>query len=259
MSLLRVLTTRKILIIVLISSLFSFNLSAETTNVSLQHVKLDFNNKASLQRGVKYFVNYCSGCHSMSYLRYNRMAKDLGITDDDGEVLKDLVKSHLMFNTDKISDHMDSSISKTDAKTWFGVIPPDLTMATRSRSPDWVYTYLKSFYNDPSRTWGVNNLLFKDVAMPHVLAGLQGEQELSYSEAYGSAQKHVGELKIVKEGSLTEKEYDKMVNDIVNFMSYAAEPMKDQRIHIGIGVLLFLGVLLVLVYMLKREYWKDVH
>mgnify|MGYP003624230864 CR=1 FL=1 len=259
MFLIRVLIKRKLSIIALLCMLLSFNISAEVTNIPLQHVRLDFNDKASLQRGVKYFTNYCTSCHSMSYLRYNRMAKDLNITDDDGNILKDLLKAHLMFNTDKVSDHMMSSISKSDAKTWFGVVPPDLTMATRSRSPDWVYTYLKSFYIDSTRTWGVNNLIFKDVAMPHVLANLQGEQLLTYSESYGSVQKHVGKLELVKSGKLTEKEYDHVVTDIVNFMNYAAEPNKDQRIHMGIGVLLFLGVLLVFVYMLKREYWKDIH
>jgi len=202
-----------------------------------------------LQRGAKYFVNFCGGCHSAEYMRYSRMAKDIGLTDTDGEVLTDLVKANLMFNTTDINSHIKSGLTKKDAGVMFGISPPDLTMATRVRGQDWVYTYLKSFYtdSDPRRPWGVNNLVFKDAAMPNVLENFQGKQEFVD-----------GELKVVKPGVYNTQQFDAMVTDITNFLSYTAEPYRADRMYAGVWVLLFLSVFFVFAYLLKREYWKDI-
>jgi ubiquinol-cytochrome c reductase cytochrome c1 subunit len=228
------------------NTLFSPITWAEASEV-LQKAPIDLEDKASLQRGAKYFMNYCSGCHSLGYLRYSRLAEDLGIRDADGKILTDIVKSNLMFNTLKINEPILSSLKTADGKTLFGIAPPDLTLETRARSPDWVYTYLKSFYLDHGKVWGVNNLVFKDVAMPHVLSALQGEQTLEQ-----------GELVLTHPGSLSVVQYDQLVTDLVNFLTYAAEPARATRHYIGGWVLLFLSLLFVFAYLLKREYWKDI-
>lgn len=213
--------------------LFSFiGVHASNIQVSLISADIDPGDKASLQRGFKYYMNYCSGCHSLKYLRYDRVARDLGITNYEGQVLNKVVEDNLMFNTDKILDNITSSLSKQDAEKWFGVAAPDLTLVTRWRSVDWVYTYLKSFYVDKNRPWGVNNYLFKDVAMPNILDGVIRNPKLSES-------------------------LDRITLDIVNFLNYAAEPAKSTRKSIGIFVLLFLALLAVFAYLLKKEYWKD--
>lgn len=186
---------------------------------------VDLHNKESLQNGAKLFISYCSGCHSAKYLRYERMAQDL-------EIDPKLVQEYMMFTTDKIGDSIDPKINKKDQAKWFGNAPPDLSLETRLRSPDWVYTYLLNFYPDAKRPWGVNNRVFKDVAMPHVLGDL--EQDLG------------------PEG------YEEAVGDLVNFMTYMAEPIQTQRQALGIWVLLFLAVLFVPVYLLNKEYWKDI-
>lgn len=186
---------------------------------------IDLKNKESLQNGVKLFISYCLGCHSAKYLRYERMAQDLSIDPK-------LVAEYMMFTTDKIGDPMDPKFNQKEQAKWFGNAPPDLSLETRLRSPDWVYTYLLNFYPDAKRPWGVNNRVFKDVAMPHVLGDL--EQELG------------------PEG------YEEAVGDLTNFMTYMAEPIRTERERLGIFVLLFLALLFVPVYLLNKEYWKDV-
>jgi ubiquinol-cytochrome c reductase cytochrome c1 subunit len=186
---------------------------------------VDITDKASLQRGAAAFMSYCVGCHSAKYLRYERMATDLAIPPE-------LVQKYMMFTTDKIGDHINPKIDAKMQKQWFGNTPPDLTLETRLRSPDWVYSYLLSFYPDDKRPWGVNNTVFKDVAMPHVLFSMQQE--------------------------LGDEEYEARVYDLVNFMNYMAEPVQHDRKIYGIFVILFLLVLLIPVYLLNKEYWKDV-
>jgi ubiquinol-cytochrome c reductase cytochrome c1 subunit len=186
---------------------------------------IDSHNKESLQNGAKLFISYCTGCHSAKYLRYERMAQDLDIDPK-------LVAEYMMFTTDKIGDAIDAKFNQKDQAKWFGNAPPDLSLETRLRSPDWVYTYLLNFYPDAKRPWGVNNRVFKDVAMPHVLGDL--EQELG------------------PEG------YEEAVGDLTNFMHYMAEPIRNERERLGIFVLLFLALLFVPVYLLNKEYWKDV-
>jgi ubiquinol-cytochrome c reductase cytochrome c1 subunit len=219
----------------------------------LQDANIDLTDKESLQRGARDFVDYCMGCHSLKYMRYNRMGEDLGL--DEVQVRRDFI-----FNDAKPGDQMVSAMRIEDGEKWFGTPVPDLTLVTRRRSPDWVYTYLKSFYLDENRPFGVNNVVFPDVGMPHVLADFQGMQKAVFAEAEEGAGKGPAErFELVEKGSMSPEEYDGMVRDLTNFLTYAGEPMKLERQHLGIYVLLFLGLLFVLAYALKKEYWKDVH
>ncbi len=223
---------------------------AGESHIELQKAPVDLSDSTSLQRGAKYFMNLCASCHSAEYMRYSRLAKDIKITETEeknSEVLTDLVKTNLMFNTADINSHIKTSMAKNDAAKMFGISPPDLTMVTRVRGADWVYSYLKSFYTDPKRPWGVNNLVFKDVAMPNVLDNFQGQQDLVDNK-----------LVLTKQGVYDVEQFDQMVTDITAFLSYAAEPYRAERINTGVWVLLFLAMFLVFAYLLKREYWKDV-
>lgn len=229
-------------------------------NVGLMHAPIDSHNQASLQRGAKYYMNYCSGCHSLKYMRYDVLAKGIGITDSEGKVLTDLLKDNLMFATKKVSEPIVVAMQPQDSVKWFGVAPPDLSLETRARGVDWVYSFLHNFYEDKTRPWGVNNLTYKGVGMPHVLAPLQGEQVPVYETPnHSPTMPHLVGLRLEKKGRLTPKEYDQMVSDIVNFLAYVADPIKNYREHIGKFVLLFLLILSVFAYLLKREYWKDIH
>lgn len=228
---------------------------ASTEGVALQDAKIDLKDKASLQRGAGYFVNYCMGCHSLQYMRYNRMAEDLGI--DDSALRQDYILTGA-----KPGDLMISSMSTENAAKWLGIAVPDLTLVTRWRSPDWVYTYLKSFYVDPSRPYGVNNLVFPQVGMPNILASLQGIQHPKIEDhktPEGQVTQKVVGLEPATGGTKSPEEFDKFVRDITAFLTYAGEPMKLERQRLGIYVLIFLAFFFVLAYALKKEYWKDVH
>ncbi|QGU33238.1 cytochrome c1 [Thermochromatium tepidum] len=219
----------------------------------LEQANIDLRDQASLQRGAKYFMNYCSGCHSLKYMRYNRLAKDLGIDEIT-------LRQNLIFGDAKPGDLITKSMTDDDALKWFGVVPPDLTLVTRWRSPDWVYTYLKGFYVDETRPYGVNNLVFPLVGMPHVLGDLQGRQEAILEPPHEPGKEPtIKGLRLVEKGDLSPKEYDTLVRDITNFLTYAGEPIRLERERLGRYVLLFLGFLFILAYMLKKEYWKDVH
>jgi ubiquinol-cytochrome c reductase cytochrome c1 subunit len=211
-------------------------------SISLDKAPIDAADHESLQRGARTFVNYCLNCHSANYMRYNRLL-EIGLTEKQ-------IKDNLMLAGEKIGDTMKVAISKKDAAKWFGAAPPDLSVEVRARGADWVYTYMRGFYRDSSRATGWNNTVFDKVGMPHVLYELQGEQELNHET-------HT--LKLVKPGKLSVEEYDVLVGDLTNFMAYMAEPAKHQRNQLGWFVLLFLGVLLVLTYKLKKAYWKEIH
>lgn len=226
-------------------------------SLPLQKANNDLYDKGSLQRGAALFANYCMGCHSLQYMRYNGMAKDIGLVDAQGSVLEKVVKTKLNFVTDKSTDNMLHSMPNYDAAKWFGLAPPDLTLVARVRGPDWLYSYLKGFYADETRPWGVNNVVFPDVGMPHVLLELQGMQQPVF-EVHGQHKVMVG-LELKTPGLLSFQEYDQVVRDLVNFLEYAGEPIKLERERLGVWVLLFLTVFLIFAYLLKREYWKDVH
>lgn len=230
-------------------------LAQANEGVHLDTVKIDLHDKASLQRGAKFFVNYCMGCHSASYQRYNAVAGHLGLSDQQ-------MMQNLVFAGDKIGDYMTITTPPKDAKVWFGATPPDLSVIARARGNDWLYTYLRGFYLDDKRPFGVNNTVFKDVGMPHVLWELQGWQKPVYKTVTGEDGKPeevLEKLEIVTPGSLSPDDYDAAVTDLVNFLAYVGEPAKLERQSLGIKVLLFLAVFFVVAYLLKKDYWKDIH
>ncbi|HIC40679.1 MAG TPA: cytochrome c1 [Piscirickettsiaceae bacterium] len=202
----------------------SFNVLA-VAGVELDHANTDIRDQKSLQNGAKLFMNYCSGCHSIGFMRYNRIGKDLNISDAD-------VEKNLMFNSKKIGDQIISSMPDEGAIKWFGVTPPDLSLVARSKGTDWIYTYLRSFYKEESRPFGVNNKILVNASMPDVL----------------------WELKQSKSA----EDFDQDVRDITNFLDYVGEPAKLVRVDLGYKVMGFLFILFILSYLLKKEYWKDV-
>lgn len=244
--------------------------------------KTDFANQISLQNGARVYVNYCMGCHSMEFMRYSRMADDIGLEHD-------LAAKHLMFNTDKIGNSMDIAMRADDAAGWFGVAPPDLSVIARARGVDWLYTYLLTFYADsnPARPFGVNNIMFPDVGMPHVLWPLQGVQNYVKAERpadvvsehverivpYDKGVKlqtvlttkdghktHVTDmLEVTTPGSMQPGEFRKSVRDLVNFLDYAGEPAKLVRFEMGYWAIILLAVFALLARALYKDYWRDVH
>ena len=213
----------------------------------------DIRNEQSLQRGARNFMNYCSGCHSAKYVRYNRIAADLHIPEQE-------LKQNLMFTSEKSADTIKSAMSADDARKWFGQVPPDLSLIARSRGTDYLYAYLRSYYRDDSRPTGVNNLMLPGSAMPHVLASLQGVQKAVFKKVEGEEGKTEFEkFELTDKGSLTPKEYDDFVRDTVNFLDYIGEPVKATRQDLGVWVLLFLLVFTAFAYGMYKEYWKDVH
>jgi ubiquinol-cytochrome c reductase cytochrome c1 subunit len=195
----------------------------------------------SLQHGAKLFVNYCLGCHSAQYMRYNRL-EELGLTEQQ-------IKDNLLFTAEKIGETMKIPVDAKAGKQWFGVAPPDLSVVARSRGADWLYTYLRTFYRDPKTVTGWNNAVFENVAMPHALWTLQGQR--AYDREKGQWQE-------ISKGTLSQVEYDMAARDLVNFLVYMGEPAAHDRKAIGIVVLFFLGILFIVTYLLKKEYWKDV-
>jgi ubiquinol-cytochrome c reductase cytochrome c1 subunit len=222
--------------------------------IHLEKANNDITNKASLQRGARNFVNYCLGCHTAKYVRYNRMAADIGLTEQQ-------MIQNLMFTGDSPHATMTNGVNPADAKRWFGVTPPDLSLIARARGADYLYTFLKSFYADPSKATGMNNLALPGTAMPHVLWELQGTQEAVWEgtvDAQGNAQKHFKEFKLATPGKLKPEEYDAFVRDTVNFLQYIGEPVQVKRQSLGFVVIAFLVFFTLLAYALKKEYWKDV-
>jgi len=231
---------------------------AFSDHLKLDRAPIDEHDQSSLQRGAKYFVNYCLNCHSASYMRFNRL-HDIGLTDE--QILQNLV-----FTGVKVGDLMKSSMDPKESKAWFGATPPDLSVIARARASeagtgaDWLYTYLRSFYRDAERPSGWNNTVYPNVGMPHALWELQGEQVLAEHKVRGDGyMKTELALKLDQPGLLKPAAYDQVVADLVNFMTFMAEPARNDRKQIGIIVLMLLGLLFILVYSLKKEYWKDVH
>ncbi len=244
----------------------AFSLSSPLANSSEGGVRLDAapidpRDMVSLQAGARAFVNYCLNCHSASLMRYSRL-RDIGLTEAQ-------IKDNLLFTADKVGEMMNVAMSKKDGKDWFGVTPPDLSVIARSRGVDWLYSYLRGFYRDPETPTGWNNLVFERVAMPHVLWKLQGERVRSevvlkdaagkeLSDGHGGVRKEI-KLEMVTPGSLTPLEYDVLARDLVNFLAWVGEPNQSLRKQIGFWVLIVLSILMVLTWLLKKEYWKDVH
>ena len=228
---------KKLLVIIALLPMIAFANTAAVT----ESAPIDPSDQASLQRGARTFINNCLNCHSANYMRYNRLV-DIGLTEKE-------IKENLLFAGDKVGDPMRIAMDPQDAKKWFGVTPPDLSVEVRARGVDWLYAYMRGFYKDETTPSGWNNIVFDKVAMPHVFYQQQGEQILNHET-------HA--LELVKPGRLNPAEYDAFVADLTNYMAFMAEPAKAQRKSLGIWVLLFLGVLLVLTKKIKAAYWKDI-
>jgi len=265
-------------LIALLSLAAPLALAAEDT-VRLNTAHIDPRDIASLQAGARSFVNYCLNCHSAGMMRYSKLL-DLGLSEQQ-------VKDNLLFTAEKTGELMNVSLAKKDAKDWFGTVPPDLSVIARARGPDWLYTYLRSFYRDPESPSGWNNMVFDRVAMPNVLWTLSGQQvqverrfeSEEQAEAAGRQQKGVWKVDTLAEeqagkdgaryvlktietktpGTLSQIDYDILVRDLVNYMTWMAEPNQVTRKQTGYVVLLVLLALLVLTYLLYKEFWKDVH
>lgn len=232
----------------------SWALAAGGSNVQLDQANIDLTDQASLQRGAKLFMNYCFGCHSTQYQRYQRVADDLGIPSH-------LMEENLMVVGGKIGDLMENAIDDQQAAKWFGATPPDLTLVARVRGADWIYTYLRTFYADDTRPFGVNNMVFPSVGMPHVLEELQGiPTKIVETHAIDGDEKDVVVgVTVDGSGEMSTDEYDQAVRDLVNFLAYSAEPVALERQRIGYWVMGFLVIFLILTYLLKKEFWRDVH
>lgn len=215
------------------------------------HSGADVGNTASLQRGATLFMNYCAGCHSLQYQRYSRLGEDLGLSEEQ-------VMQNLNFAGVNYGEQIKTGIG-SDGDAWFGKAPPDLSLTARSRGADWIYTYLKSFYVDESRPLGWNNTLFPGASMPHVLWELQGIQQPVMAEAEAGAQPHIAKLELAVPGQLDAAGYDQAARDITTFLLYVGEPAALERKAIGLWVVLFLALFTLLAYVLKHEYWRDVH
>ncbi len=242
---------------VMTAGLFAFGAGSALASAAAggyERANNDVSNVASLQRGARNYMNYCAGCHSAKYVRFNRLAVDLGLTDAQ-------VEQNLIFNGGKLTDTMTITMDEGDAARWFGKAPPDLSLIARSRGTDYLYSFLKSFYLDPSRPTGVNNTVLASAAMPHVLWELQGLQRAVYEGVTapdGSVEKHFTGFELATPGQLSPEAYDEFVRDTVNFLDYIGEPVQLQRRNLGFRVLGFLLLLFLLAYALKQEYWKDV-
>ena len=280
---------RKILTSVITGLLIAAFAHAEGPQLTAQVAPIDRHDIASLQRGAKLFVNYCLGCHSAQFMRYNRLESDLGLSEK--QITENLIFRGTLnkdgYVSDKVGETMKTSMEKADAKAIFGVVPPDLSVEARVRGTEWLYAYLRGYYRDEKSATGWNNLVFPGVAMPHALWELGGQNKLAVKEfddhemAKGALlQTHVvGSLEAVharkddketvryvlkyiapdKPGSLSVQDYDVTVADLVNYLDYMGEPVRNERIQLGIKVLIFLAILFGFAYWTKREYWKDVH
>lgn len=241
-------------IVILFAMLPSLALAAGA-GVHLDSANNDMSDKASLQNGAKLFANYCLGCHSTQYQRYERVATDLGIPAD-------LMKDNLIFDPEtKIGSLMVNSMPPKQAANWFGAPPPDLTLVARVRGTDWLYTYLRSFYADPSRPFGVNNTVFPSVGMPHVLEELQGIPSAVFETHMvdGEEVQVIVDIETDGTGELSSGEYDNAVRDLVNFLEYSGDPVQLERHALGWWVMAFLVLFTIVVVLLKKEYWRDVH
>lgn len=263
--------TRKILAALALVPMFCAPVKASEESVKLDHVEVNVNDMASLQSGARTFVNYCVNCHSASLVRYDQLTK-IGLTEKQ-------VTENLMFTAEKIGEPMNIAMTKKEAKAAFGTVPPDLSVIARSRSPDWLYTYLRGFYRDPKSLTGWNNVAYPNVAMPHVLWSLQGERELVHVPVMRDGKqviKHVSVMRdgkkvtedapvmdskfeTISKGSMSPAEYDRTVRDLVNFLVWIGEPHQVKRQQIGVWVVIALVFLIALTFVLKNAYWKDVH
>ena len=240
---------KKIFILLLLVIINSVSYAASQKSELAEKYKAinNINNKASLQRGAKYFMNYCSGCHSLKYMRMSTLAEDLNIEET-------VFSQNLLFSNKKIGETMTIPMNKSDAEIWFNAVPPDLSLTARSKGADYIYSKLNTYYEDDSSPTGFNNIALPNSSMPHVLAGLQGGQTI----VLDSNNKPVSFIKN-SEGTNSEIEYKQLTNDITNFLAYVSEPAKLRRYSMGFWVLMFIFIFTIIAYYTKKEFWKDVH
>lgn len=239
----------------------TMGIASSTVSFPNDDIDIDWSDKAAMQRGAQVFVNNCLSCHGAKYSRYNRVAADLGLSDE--EVLENLI-----FTTDKAGERtkvgqlMKTTMTVAYAEEAFGIAPPDLSLIARSRGTHWLYNYLRGFYIDETRPMGVNNGVFADVAMPHVLIDMEGSKKAIWEtqdDGHGNKADVIVGFEQLTKGTMTSEEYEATVHDLVAFLDYIAEPYKEERRSVGVGVLIFLSFLLVLAYLMKKEFWKDIH
>jgi ubiquinol-cytochrome c reductase cytochrome c1 subunit len=219
--------------------------------INMHPIPIDLSNKPRLQRGAKLFMNYCSGCHSLKYMRYSRMAEDLGLTNKNGNIEIKLL-NNLNFTQANPYDPIETAMPAEDAKQWFGGVPPDLSLSARQRGPVWLYNYLKSFYQDNTKIFGVNNLLVPNSAMPDVLEPLLGQMILVPNK-----KTHISSLLLVKQGEMPPTQIDSALQDLVTFLVYVGEPAQLIRYRLGLFVIIFFSILFIVVYLLYRNYWRN--
>lgn len=248
-------------IFTLVAAFFATGTFASGGDVKLDQAPGNIRDMASLQAGARTFVNYCLNCHSAALMRYSGL-RDIGLTDEQ-------IKGNLLFTADKVGEMMNTAMLRKDAKEWFGTAPPDLSVIARSRGADWLYTYLRGFYRDSATATGWNNSVFPRVAMPHALWQLQGERVLKeevlkdadgkeVSDGHGGVRKHA-KFETITPGALSATQYDVVVGDLVNFMVWLGEPHQVLRKQVGFWVLFVLGILIVLTWLLKNAFWKELH
>ena len=240
---------KNIIIFAMLITISNLSFASEKTSNLIKEYKAinNINNKASLQRGAKYFVNYCSGCHSLKYMRMSTLAKDLDIEEK-------IFTKNLIFSSKKIGETMTIAMNEVEAEKWFGAAPPDLSLIARSKGADYVFAKLNTYYEDDESLTGYNNLAYPNTSMPNILANLQGGQKLIL-DSHNKPEKFTK----VSSGSYSEKEYQQLTNDITNFLVYVSEPAKLKRYSMGFWVLMFIFLFTVIAYYTKKEFWKDIH
>ncbi len=230
-----------------------------SSNITLNKATINLENYKSLQKGAKIFLENCQGCHGLKYMRYSDLAIGIKLQDQSAQSLDQIIKEKFMHSVQGLNENssISSSINKENAAKWFGKLPPDLSLIARYRGTNWLFTYMKSFYKDDSRPFGVNNLVFPDVGMPHVLLKYQGIQTLKKNVNHH--EKNIENiLELTENGELSKDEYDSLVTDLVTFLSYVGEPIQVERQNIGTFVLIFSIVLVIILFLLKKEFWKDI-
>lgn len=218
--------------------------------VHLQSADIDLSDFKAIEKGAKHYVTYCLGCHSAKHMRYKRIAIDL-------ELDEDAVLSNIAPEGARVYDQMHTAMNEHDSKKWFGINPPDLSLIARSRGADWLYSYLRGFYVDKSKPFGVNNKIFKDVGMPNMLWKLQGIQTPVFKNVEG--EEVISYLELKEPGTMSRSQFDTMVNELVSFLVYVGEPVQLERQRMGKYVLFYFLIFGIVAYLLKKEYWKDIH
>ena len=238
-----------------VALLMGANTFAAGGGVAMEPTGNDPDDKASLQRGARNFMNYCSGCHSAKYVRYNRITRGLDLSEDQ-------VMENLMLNSERIFETIEASMPGNDAMRWFGTAPPDMSLLARSKGTDYIYNFLRGFYLDPASPTGVDNIYLAGTSMPHVLWELQGFQRAVFEEGEPNAEGVVTQVfqkfDHATTGTMSADEFDEFVRDTANFLEYISEPVRSTRRALGVWVLAFLAFFLVLAWMLEKEIWKDV-